>query len=155
MNISLKANSSSGSFYNVEFREAEEGLSIHCDCPAGEWGKFCKHKWQLLNGDEDMLFDSSQLQQLAALHKIALDRGLNDFYKNIEELETLKKSLTKEQKFERNSVKKSLSNRKLLTEEKFKEANVKLNELDHKVSFTSYLISKEKEVLENKLKNGF
>lgn len=155
MNISLKANSSSGSFYNVEFREAEEGLSIHCDCPAGEWGKFCKHKWQLLNGDVGMLFDSSQLQQLAALHKIALDRGLNDFYKNIEELETLKKSLTKEQKFERNSVKKSLSNRKLLTEEKFIEANVKLNELDHKVSFTSYLISKEKEVLENKLKNGF
>ncbi len=155
MNILLKANSSSGSFYNVEFREVEEGLSIHCDCPAGEWGKFCKHKWQLLNGDESMLFDSSQLDQLAAIHKIALERGLKQFYKNMEELETLKKSLTKEQKAEKNSVKKSLSNRKLLTEEQFIEANAKLNDLDTKVSFTSYLISKEKEVLENKLKNGF
>ncbi len=155
MNVLLKANSSSGSFYNVEFREAEEGLSIHCDCPAGEWGKFCKHKWQLLNGDENMLFDSSQLNQLAAIHKIALERGLSAFYKKIEELEMLKKSLAKEQKQEKNSVKKSLSNRKLLTEEKFIEANAKLNQLDHKVSFTSYLISKEKEVLENKLKNGF
>ena len=155
MNISLKANSSSGSFYNVEFREAEEGLSIHCNCPAGEWGKFCKHKWQFLNGDKDMLFDSSQLDQLAAIHKIALERGLKDFYKKMEELETLKKSLIKEQKQEKSSVKKSLSNRKLLTEEKFIEANAKLNELDNKVSFTSYLISKEKEALENKLKNGF
>jgi hypothetical protein len=155
MNVLLKANSSSGSFYNVEFREAEEGLSIHCDCPAGEWGKFCKHKWQLLNGDEDMLFDSSQLNQLAAIHKIALERGLSAFYKNIEELDMLKKSFIKEQKQEKNSVKKSLSNRKLLTEEKFIEANAKLNQLDNKVSFTSYLISKEKEVLENKLKNGF
>jgi hypothetical protein len=155
MSILLKANSSSGSFYNVEFREAEEGLSIHCDCPAGEWGKFCKHKWQLLNGDEDMLFDSSQLNQLAAVHKIALERGLSAFYKNIEELDMLKKSFIKEQKQEKNSVKKSLSNRKLLSEEKFIEANAKLNELDNKVSFTSYLISKEKEVLENKLKNGF
>jgi hypothetical protein len=155
MNVLLKANSSSGSFYNVEFREAEEGLSIHCDCPAGEWGKFCKHKWQLLNGDEDMLFDSSQLNQLAAIHKIALERGLSAFYKNIEELDMLKKSFIKEQKQEKNSVKKSLSNRKLLSEEKFIEANAKLNELDNKVSFTSYLISKEKEVLENKLKNGF
>jgi hypothetical protein len=155
MNVLLKANSSSGSFYNVEFREAEEGLSIHCDCPAGEWGKFCKHKWQLLNGDEDMLFDSSQLNQLAAIHKIALERGLSAFYKKIEELDMLKKSFIKEQKQEKNSVKKSLSNRKLLSEEKFIEANAKLNELDNKVSFTSYLISKEKEVLENKLKNGF
>ena len=67
----------------------------------------------------------------------------------------LKKSFIKEQKQEKNSVKKSLSNRKLLSEEKFIEANAKLNELDNKVSFTSYLISKEKEVLENKLKNGF
>ena len=83
MNVLLKANSSSGSFYNVEFREAEEGLSIHCDCPAGEWGKFCKHKWQLLNGDEDMLFDSSQLNQLAAIHKIALERGLSAFIKTL------------------------------------------------------------------------
>jgi hypothetical protein len=155
MNISLKAKSSSGSFYSVDFIQAEEGLSVHCECPAGEWGKFCKHKWQLLNGDEKMLFDSAQLSELQTIHSLALERGVNQLYEGVESLEVLKKSLTKEQQKEKSSVKKSLANRILLTEEKFIAANAKLHEIDKKLAFTSYLILKEKEVIEKKLKNGF
>jgi hypothetical protein len=155
MNISLKAKSSSGSFYSVDFIKVEEGLSVHCECPAGEWGKFCKHKWQLLNGDEAMLFDSAQLSELQTINSIALERGVNQLYEGVESLEVLKKSLTKEQQKEKSSVKKSLANRILLTEEKFIAANAKLHEIDKKLAFTSYLISKEKEVIEKKLKNGF
>ena len=132
MNITLKAKSSNGSFYNVDFQQVAEGLSVHCECPAGEWGKFCKHKWQLLNGDEKMLFYSNQLNDLKAINSLAIGRGLNSLYKEIESLEKLKKSLTKDQKKEKESVKKSLSNRKLLTEEKFIEANAKLHEIDKK-----------------------
>ena len=155
MNISLKAKSSSGSFYNVDFNKGDEGLTVHCECPAGEWGKFCKHKWQLLNGDEKMLFDSSQLSQLVTINNLAIERGLGDLYKEVEELEKQKKSLAKGQKKEKDSVKKLLLNRKLLTEEQFIEANSKIYEIDRKASFTNYLISKEKQVVEKKLKNGF
>lgn len=155
MNVILKAKSSSGASYDVVFRQVEEGLTVHCDCPAGEWGKFCKHKWQLLNGNEKMLFDLSQLSDLETISQIAIERGLGNLYAEVESLEKIKKSLAKNQKKEKDSVKKSLSNRKLLSEEEFMNANAKLHEIDSKVSFTSYLISKEKEILEKKLKNGF
>jgi tetrahydromethanopterin S-methyltransferase subunit G len=130
-------------------------LSVHCECPAGECGKLCKHKWQLLNGDEKMLFDLSQLTDLKTINSIAIERGLGDLYKEVESLEKLKKSLAKDQKKEKDSVNKSLSNRNLLNEVKFIEANSKLHEIDKKISFTNYLISKQKDVVEKKLKNGF
>ena len=155
MNLTLKAKSSSGSFYDVYFRQVDEGLTVHCDCPAGEWGKFCKHKWQFLNGDESMLFDLSQSNDLKTIRDIAIERGVDNLYKEVDALEKIKKSLAKDQKKEKASIKKSLANRKLLTEEEFMEANAKLHEIESKVSFTSYLISKEKEIVEKRLKNGF
>jgi hypothetical protein len=45
----------------------DTGLSLHCNCPAGEWGKFCKHKIRLASGDEGILYDDDQK---AGFHKI-------------------------------------------------------------------------------------
>ena len=156
VNISIKAKSSSGdSFYTVEFITKDDILSVFCDCPAGEWGKFCKHKWQLLNGDETMLASTDQRSQLISINKLAIEKGINDLYKDIEVFEKQKKTLTKEQKKEKDSVKKTLSKKNMLTEEQFFEANASLYELDKKMAYTSYLLAKEKEVVEKKLKSGF
>lgn len=156
MFISIKALSSRGdSFYTVDFFLKHDALSVLCDCPAGEWGKFCKHKWQLLNGDESMLAEPAQSDKLAEVHKLALERGLNDLYQETERLEKKKKVLAREQKKEKDAVKKALSKKVILNQDQFSEANRALHEKDMEVGFVSYLIAKEKEVLEQKLKNGF
>jgi len=61
MKITLLAKSSSGDKpYNVDFVFEKERLMIKCNCPAGKFGKFCKHKWGLLKGNYDLLFDEDQ-----------------------------------------------------------------------------------------------
>lgn len=63
--ITLLAKSSSGAGpYPVEFIFENNTMSIHCGCPAGKWGKFCKHKIRMLQGDYDILYDDDQGNQL-------------------------------------------------------------------------------------------
>ena len=48
--------------YSVEISStAEYGLTIICDCPAGEWGKYCKHKMSVALGDATILYDDEQI----------------------------------------------------------------------------------------------
>jgi peptidoglycan hydrolase CwlO-like protein len=102
-----------------------------------------------------MLASTDQRSQLISINKLAIEKGINTLYKEIETLEKQKKTLTKEQKKAKDSVKKTLSKRNTLTEGQFFEANASLYELDKKMAYTSYLIAKEKEVVEKKLKSGF
>ncbi|MFT7388756.1 MAG: putative Zn finger protein [Candidatus Endobugula sp.] len=156
MNISIKAKSSRGdASYTVDFMTKDGVLSVFCDCPAGEWGKFCKHKWQLLNGDESMLTSIDQSSQLKIVHTLAIEKGIHDLYKDVDALEKHKKILAKEQKKEKDSMKKALSKKHTLTEEQFFDLNASLSAIDTKMAYTGYLITKEKEVVEKKLKSGF
>jgi hypothetical protein len=50
--------------YSVTFSTDDKLLAIRCACPAGELSQLCKHKLALLQGDESILFDSSQRDQL-------------------------------------------------------------------------------------------
>ena len=43
--------------YVVQFILDAEKLSVFCTCSAGEFGKICKHKLALLNGDRSLLVD--------------------------------------------------------------------------------------------------
>lgn len=156
MNISIKAKSSSGdSYYTVDFFIKDEVLSVLCDCPAGDWGKFCKHKWQLLNGDETMIFDPEQSAQLASVTKIAVAKGIKDLYEKFEKQEADLKIKIKAQKKEKSSLKKRLAKKDLLTEDQFQQENEVAYELDRDVAYISYLVAKEKEMVEKKLKTGF
>ena len=48
--------------YSVEVSSTvENGLTIMCDCAAGEWGKYCKHKMGVVLGDATILFDDEQI----------------------------------------------------------------------------------------------
>lgn len=89
MKITLLAISSSNSgTYSVNFHTNDEDkLSVFCDYPAGEWGKFCKHKWRLLNGDKSMLADKLQLEDLKQVAEIARTRNIKQFGNEIKGFE--------------------------------------------------------------------
>ena len=65
MKITVLAKSSSGEPYSVDFMLEKDRLSVFCNCPAGVWGKFCKHKLRLLLNDTSMLFDPDQTEKLS------------------------------------------------------------------------------------------
>lgn len=65
MKITLFAKSSSRDEpYRVDFIFDNDTLKIKCNCPAGKFGKFCKHKWGLIKGNYDMLYDDDGDDQL-------------------------------------------------------------------------------------------
>ena len=69
--IKIKAKSSKGDFYTVTF-EIGDKIRISCDCNAGLFGKLCKHKVGLLNGDKSFLFnevDEPKLIDIIAIVK--------------------------------------------------------------------------------------
>lgn len=46
--------------YTVDFELDNGKLTVQCNCPAGAFGKLCKHKIQLLSGDITNCKDVSQ-----------------------------------------------------------------------------------------------
>ena len=70
MNITIKAKSSAGDPYNVEFMLAGLKLTVTCSCKAGKFGQLCKHKTELLAGDRSRLADDTELPLLLELQKI-------------------------------------------------------------------------------------
>ena len=65
----IKVISSSGEPYDVHFEFSDSKFKIHCNCPAGIYGKLCKHKTGLLDGDSSLLFDKTDLEILAQIHE--------------------------------------------------------------------------------------
>ena len=56
--------------YSVKFTLSEDGsLSVWCDCRAGEFGQLCKHKRALAPNDPSMLYDKSQIEELAQVNE--------------------------------------------------------------------------------------
>jgi len=57
----LVSSSSGEDSYHVNVSStAEHGITIMCDCAAGEWGKYCKHKMAVALGDATILYDDEQ-----------------------------------------------------------------------------------------------
>lgn len=65
--IILKANSSSGDPYDVHFDFSDNKLTVFCNCQAGTYGKLCKHKTGLLDGDLSILFDKTDQEKLLGI----------------------------------------------------------------------------------------
>lgn len=69
--ITFLAKSSSGEGpYKVDFINEQGRLIIKCNCPAGRFGKLCKHKMRLVKGDYEILFDENQAEQLDQIQDI-------------------------------------------------------------------------------------
>ena len=98
MKVSIKAKSSSGGSYDVEFLSENESFSVHCTCKAGIVGNLCRHRRGLLMGDETMLVDPSQSGDLAIVvewgRRVGLDRILRTLETCEEEFSRASKEVT-------------------------------------------------------------
>lgn len=83
--------------YAVAVSSTESGLTIFCDCPAGEWGKYCKHKIAIVLADESILYDEEQIQTLNQATKLISESGYPDLIQELrvaeKELESAKKTV--------------------------------------------------------------
>jgi len=100
--IRLKAKSSSGEPYEVIFIHHGDFFTVSCSCQAGVFGKLCKHKTQLLQGDQAMLYDLSEISKLT---KICSWVDASKYAALLEEHSQIKKEIElakhREQKFRR------------------------------------------------------
>jgi len=111
--IRIKAKSSSEEPYDVVVTKHESFFIVSCTCQAGIYGKICKHKTQLLAGDESMLFNPDDLSALTEIRSLIQSSEYNALLK---EYETIRKEIEvakrKEQKFRRrieDAMKKGIS----------------------------------------------
>ncbi|MEA3641060.1 MAG: hypothetical protein VBE63_14110 [Lamprobacter sp.] len=73
--------------YAVAVSSAESGLAIFCDCPAGEWGKYCKHKMAIVLADERILYDEEQRDNFSRVTKWISESGYPDLVQELRESE--------------------------------------------------------------------
>lgn len=66
----IKVISSSGEPYDVHFEFSENKFKVNCNCPAGIYGKLCKHKIRLLDGDSSLLFNKTDYEVLEQIHEV-------------------------------------------------------------------------------------
>ncbi len=76
--------------YAVAVSSTESGLSIFCDCPAGEWGKYCKHKMAIILADERILYDEEQNDNFKKVTEWTYKSGYPSL---VTELRTFEKAL--------------------------------------------------------------
>ena len=158
MELKLKAKSSNGeSFYIISCLSNDNGLiTIHCNCQAGILGKHCKHKRRLLCGDESVLFDSSQVDDLRTLNLVATQRGIVDHYEKLSLIESQIDGLIKEQKRRSKEIDLKLAaEQNILSSADYIKENMEVFNIDVSISYAKYLISKIKESVSLKVNLGF
>jgi len=65
----------------------EHGLTIMCDCAAGEWGKYCKHKMAVALGDATILFDDEQIDSFKEISNWIVSSNYPNLFSEIPVLE--------------------------------------------------------------------
>lgn len=55
--------------YIVKFIEQDGKIFIKCNCKAGRFGNFCKHKMRLIQGHDDILQNEDQARDLAKVER--------------------------------------------------------------------------------------
>ena len=89
MEIKLKAKSSDGqTSYVVQFVRESGKLSIFCSCPAGEFGRYCKHKLSFLKGESALLTDTSGLDSISAVQEWVRESGYPSLLAEVDLAET-------------------------------------------------------------------
>ena len=89
MNIEILVKSSTRDEpYTVVISDNGQGLSFYCDCPAGEWGKFCKHKRALASGDVAILYGRDQVPIFEKAMKRISESDYPQLIDDLSDLET-------------------------------------------------------------------
>lgn len=48
--------------YKVTFKKTDNNLSAFCNCPAGDNGQYCKHRFSILNGFTDGIVSGNEAE---------------------------------------------------------------------------------------------
>ena len=84
----LVSSSSGEDSYHVNVSStAEQGITIICDCAAGEWGKYCKHKMGVVLGDTTILFDDEQIDSFKEISNWIASSNYPNLFSEIPVLE--------------------------------------------------------------------
>ena len=84
----LVSSSSGEDSYHVNVSSTEEhGITIMCDCAAGEWGKYCKHKMGVVLGDATILFDDEQIDSFKEISNWIVSSNYPNLFAEIPVLE--------------------------------------------------------------------
>lgn len=87
--------------YDVTFEFTNGQLSASCNCPAGEHGQYCKHRFRILSGSIDGIV-SDNTADVAAVQSwfkgTELHRAIESLLTLEREAEELKKRISKEKK---------------------------------------------------------
>jgi len=68
--LTIRAKGSGDEPYKVDFIVENGRLSIFCNCKAGKYGQLCKHKTELIAGDESRMFDISENNKMKQLSSV-------------------------------------------------------------------------------------
>jgi uncharacterized Zn finger protein len=98
--VPVKSSSNPDESYLVTFSLDGGKLSVFCTCPAGGWGKLCKHKTGLIENDEALLADEEGIPALAKAREMIAGTSLLDTYQGFKErrkaIEAQQRKLKKE-----------------------------------------------------------
>jgi len=98
----LAKSSSSDVPYTVRCYLEENKISFFCSCPAGDNRKLCKHVRQIIAGDDAILYDGNQKDELEAVRNhlpgTAIPLLLSELKKSESLLEKAKKDVEKTKK---------------------------------------------------------
>ncbi len=83
----LIKSSSSSKPRSVLVLQDDSGLSIFCDCPAGDRGRVCKHRKAVASGDASMLYDDEQKENSNKIMELVSQSGYPELMKELEEAE--------------------------------------------------------------------
>ncbi len=83
----LIKSSSSTEPRNVLVLQDDVGLSIFCDCPAGERGRVCKPRKAVASGNDSMLYDEDQRENFNRIMELISQTGYPELMKELEDAE--------------------------------------------------------------------
>jgi uncharacterized Zn finger protein len=102
-NIEILAKSSSSDTpYTIRCYFEENKISVFCSCPAGDNRKLCKHVRQIIAGNDSILYDRNQKNELEEisnrLQKTQIPLLLFEINKSEDLLEETKRNVEKAKK---------------------------------------------------------
>jgi len=86
--------------YNVTFKKTATTFTIKCDCPAGQKGIHCKHRFNILTGNiESVVAGFENLKTIQQWYKnTSIEKAILSVISAEEELSLAKKSLLQSKK---------------------------------------------------------
>ena len=94
--------------YSVDFIFEDNRMAVKCDCPAGRFGKFCKHKFAFLKGNDSWLADEEQYDALNKIADWAQKSDYLDYIINMSKLQQVIDQAESEMKTMRNQMGKAM-----------------------------------------------